>query len=564
MQRPSKKGHQSSSLSLKNPDLLLALLLGICSSAAYDCLGSYGGCKIDLLFAARALVLTILIYVLLFILRSILSHSHESLFPHGLVAPFVKQRYRAQHGLILMTLLFLLCWLPYLIMLFPGNIYMDTSYQLGMYEQFAESGDAKALNTHHPLFDMFVFGFVADTMSNITGNYRMGIFILTLMQAICSAFSFSLAIIYANRRWHCPKIVICSMVIFFALLPLLPILICSISKDSFFSWIYVLFLVSVIDIILSFRKDDRPDRRSLALLCASSGLMCCTKNFGIYVALGTLIALALCRSKCIKKTFRIVLPAILCAILASGFAFVLPKAFGVNGGGMQEALSVPFQQTALSLIRHGDEMSPDDKEIISRVIDIDTIEEDCTPQSADGVKGYSPKGSRADYLLYIKTWLKQGFLYPKDYLDALVSHEASLLTMTPIRQIFDSSWTTSTPALPEGYNTKPEFNVEASLGVREFYNWIIEIPILNVLFISFTYAFFIPLLLICSICRSARPRVFLPVIAATLITLAGVMLSPIPANHFEATRYLIPLVYTAPILIALSSLVLQEDRTHQR
>lgn len=544
--------------SLKMPDIVLAVLLGVCSSAANDCLGSNGTCKIDFPFVLRALIIAGLIFSLFCLLRAILSRSYEVAFADKFLSFFIKARPRAWQSILLVAALIFACWLPYLILLFPGNIYMDTSLQLEMYESFVENRSASVLNTHHPLFDMFVFGFIVDTVYGMTGSYQAGIFSLTLIQAVCTALSFSIATVYACRRWRCANLIVCMMVFFFALLPLLPILVCNISKDSFFSWIYVLFLTSLIDILMAFKRGDSPNRRSIVLLCLSGVFMCCTKNFGIYVVIGTLIALVFCRKKRVRDTFQIAIPVILCAMLVSGCAFILPKMFGITGGGAQEALSVPFQQTALSLIRHGDAMSQQDKEIIAKVIDVDTVEEDYTPHSADGVKGYAPKGSRSDYVPYIKTWLKQGFLYPKDYLDALVAHEANLFTATPIRHIFNSEWTKSSSILPEGYNVKSEFSAMTSSGVKDFYDWLIGVPLLNILFLSFTYALFIPAFFICSIGCSSKARPFLPVIVATLVTLAGIMLSPIPANHMEATRYLIPMVYTAPLLVGISSLVLQE------
>lgn len=539
-------------------DAVMSAVLGILTSAAFSCSGEDVALRIDLFFGLRAVGAGVLLYALFRLARNVLSWVAGSSRFDTLVRLAVDSR-RWPAGIGIVAGILLLCWAPYLVCAFPGNIYMDTSVQMDWYMRFVDTGNPHSISLHHPLVETMLFGWVMSTALQATGSFQVGIFILVVAQALCTALTFSLLISFARRRWQSSSMVIVLMFAFVALVPLVPIIICTVSKDSFFSWVYVLFLIGLIDIIRSCRDQEKPWGVSIALLAVGSVLSCVTKNFGIYVVVLALLALLLFGKVGKAVRLKVVVPVLAGTLIAAALVFVAPKAIGFYSGGMEEPLSLPFQQTALTLIRHGDEMPDDEKEVIDKVIDVETIADDYEPASADGVKGYSPKGARNDYVRYMVVWAKQGLRYPADYLDAFLGLEAPLFSPAPLKQIFDSGWTTNSDYFPDGYDEKSPFNTEASAGLRAFYLWLIDVPILNVLFMAFSYGVFVPCLLLGVVLSSSQKRAWIPVLVAVFVSLAGLMLSPIVAGHTESTRYFMPFVYSVPVLLVLCTSLLRSS-----
>lgn len=541
----------------------MSIPLGLLGALAFD-----GIANLEFIFDLRFFIRWLLICVALFvgfaIMRNLIARAaDDSILKSFYAGKHLEINKRWVLSLLGGALLLCIAWVPYLIAMYPGNLYASTSYQLVQYFSFIEAGDLSALTLQYPLFDTFVFGFIIDIVYRATGDFQAGIFTLAILQIFFIAFSLSIFFNVAHKRWKIAAKPLLIVFLFVAVLPLFPVMACTISKDSFFSWSYILFFVAVLDICVCARERWRILKRTTVLLCLAAALMCLTKTTGVYVALIGILALLCVRFWKWGQRVRVVLPALFTLIIAAAIAFVFPRAFGIASGGAQEMLSVPFQQTSVVLIEHGDEIPDEEMSVISKVIEVDTIRQDYAPFNADGVKGFSPRAATSEYTDYVSVWLQQGLRYPYEYFKAWMLLESPVFSDTTIEQIFDSSWTVDDPVLPTGYNEKPEYVRESSRAVHWLYAGLCDVPIFNLLFTTYTYAIFFPMFLLLLLIVARKLRSYMPVICMLFLSLAILFVSPVAGAHFEATRYIMPFVFTTPLVVVTCILAMRNHFIQQ-
>ena len=134
----------------------------------------------------------------------------------------------------------------------------------------------------------------------------------------------------------------------------------------------------------------------LAALPAILGLL---RNFGGAIPLVVFMVLALIK---LKKAG--ILPAAASAVLLLVFTLAVPKLAGIPDGQIREQMSMPLQTVAYYAQEHPDEITEEEKETISKVIDYDVMMENYTPAIADPIKNeseFTPE-TRAEFL---KMWL---------------------------------------------------------------------------------------------------------------------------------------------------------------
>lgn len=179
------------------------------------------------------------------------------------------------------------------------------------------------------------------------------------------------------------------------------------------------------------------------------------------------------------------------------------------------------------------------------------------PIIADPVKGVAKTKDSEAYWTYLKVWAEQGFRFPRTYFDAWASLDAGLFSGRPCKFVTDSlGHVDGMSYVPESTFEKPSGNQAASAFNSTAYLSLVEVPVAGRIIALSTYAVLIPLFCLLSIMRSQRRRILLPVVASILCTLAGVVLSPVTVG-IEATRYILPLMYSMPTMLAVARYALQ-------
>ena len=328
--------------------------------------------------------------------------------------------------------IFLICWLPYMIIMFPGIMNPDTRDQVAqitnntrfcftarMIEQ--NTPDFLWNNNHPVLFTLILKGFVF--LGGKIGSFAWGFELYAILQSI--AFAGTIAYLLTKLfSYGYSKKIITGFVVFFALNPLLPLWGMTIMKDIPFTIFLVLSCIWLYEIVSGKRKGSIV---SYVMLGFSLLLMMMFRNNGFYMALLAIPFLIFLLWKEKKKmfglcgTFLIALFTFKVLILGMLFTHL-----GIGAGSVGEMYSVPFQQTARYIKEYRSEVTKEEEQAILAVLNtggtLDEIADLYVPFRADQVKAkFNSKASGTEMKKYIQVWFSQFFKHPTVYVEAYIN-----------------------------------------------------------------------------------------------------------------------------------------------
>lgn len=301
--------------------------------------------------------------------------------------------------------LILLCWLPYLLLCYPGSVTYDGMYQLGQY-----FGQTEATN-HHPWLSTLLMGGIVSLGGD---NLSLGIFLYVLFQSlVCAA---ALAGVCWQVRALTGRAAAWLTLAFFALVPNFGGYAQMFVKDTLFFGVFAAFFLCVV-LFLKVRGKAGPLLWAGLLL---TGLLCALlRNNGLYIVVPTLFLLIPAAR---SLAARLGAAGLGVAILAVYLCFnqVLLPAWGVAPGSVREVLSLPFQQTARYVQVCGDTLTEEEIAVIDGVLDYETVVSSYDPRVSDPVKNTYHGDSEA-LKEYLELWLRQGLRRPDVYLEATLN-----------------------------------------------------------------------------------------------------------------------------------------------
>lgn len=448
----------------------------------------------------------------------------------------------------------LAAWLPYLFFMYPGNLSNDTTGQLTMFYTLMGHGE-RWITAHHPVFDTLVFGAITYPFYAI-GHFRIGVFICIAIQELMTAISFGVAFAWVRERLSISDEVFAIVLSFTALCPVVPLMVCSLSKDTFFSWTYLLWLVFFLDCVVV----GRVDRRHFIVLAATGALMVLTKKYGFFVASISLAVLVI--SFLAKKEFHTALISFaLVLVVGIAYGLAIPLLNSVTHADpayKSDTLIVPLQQVAMAYSRHPEDFSSEDLETVSKFINTDVINSgQWNKTNAGSIKSYvdssTPGGYTNEQIAhFLSIWWKIGLMHPGSYVDGWLSLEAPLFSFGKIVPLFDNHWHTwARPSvIPDQYFDKATPFAQLSAQIQAWYSWLTSVPGIDLLLTQALYAVVLPAYFLASELR--RNRALFPVIVPVIVSFLGLLVSPVVASNSETMRYLIPFVYSTPVLMCLA------------
>ena len=447
-------------------------------------------------------------------------------------------------NIILFFIIILISWMPILISLYPGSFSNDTWGQLNQYH-FFKMGEQ--LYDHHPVFDTLVFGTIIESLANITGNWHISMFIYVILQAILTSFVFSYSLVYAKEKLKLNDKFIIIFLILYCIIPLFPLIIHTINKDSLFSWIYILFYINYIEIIRTNGKSL--NKKNLLFLIITAIFSILTKKVGIYVILISLIILLIPK---INNKKKILLSILIISIIMFIFKPILFNIYSIRPGGKQEKYSLMFQQTANYLIHHSNDVTKEEEEVLQIVLgNLYYVKKVYNPIYADPVKGFHQKAPNNMYQKYLLVWLKQGFRHPDSYINAYNCMASGWFSFEKINIILNMNHHTQlNPKIIDESVAKRDWSYSLSEVVKIYYNKLSEIPIISILVSPILYILYIPIFtLSINIKYNWKEKYFLALIPVCLSIILGCLLSPTIALSKEGSRYLYPIIYSSIILL---------------
>jgi hypothetical protein len=304
-------------------------------------------------------------------------------------------------------------WLCWLLIHYPGSVDSDTITQLFQWLGLAAKVD------HHPWFDTMIFGWFFD-IGRAVGDLNVGLFVFLLFQVIATAAGMALALSYLARLGlpRGPRRVLTA---FAAVFPTFAMSVSVMSKDSLAGIFWIPFLVLYVEALRTRgRVLCRPWVGAAAVALAIPLVL--AKRSNVYLVVLCIVVLLLVSAW--RTGLRLGIGAAVIVLVTNVLwpGAVLP-ALQVRPGSLNDTLSIPLQQTARTVARHGNEIPPAERAAIDAVLRYDGLAKAYVPRRSDAVKGRWDNGATpAQKGAYWRTWLAQLTRYPSTYLAATANN----------------------------------------------------------------------------------------------------------------------------------------------
>ena len=457
---------------------------------------------------------------------------------------------------LIMIGLFFVAWLPYFIIFYPGTANVDTVVQ--MMQSFEIPSYINKLTTiqppdayytnHHPFAVTKLFELFFKLGLNVFGDIKVGIAIYVVLHMLFLAAVFTVALQYLRHIGVTKKrILFIQLVIMF--LPIFPMYSICMVKDTLFSAYLLLFMIMMYEVI---RSDGAIFKKwwFVALVALDCALIMLTKNYGMYIVAIVGIVIAVIYRKQIVRILISFLPIIL--LYQFLWIGVLLPVWNVAPVGKQEALSVPFQQTARYITEYGDEVTEEEKEAINAVLPYNRLAKLYDPMLSDWVKEkFRQESTSEDLHNYFRVWWQMFLKHPGTYIESILNNTYEYWDMDKISDLeyyqFSDYLQRHDPDMEHAelyvihnYNTGGE-----RYGIYQFVLMLEKTPIANI----FASLGLIPWLILYMIVFTVFERrgkyvlqYFVPVIIYA-ICIAG------PDNG--NSRYIMPVIFAMPYYVAL-------------
>ncbi len=301
-------------------------------------------------------------------------------------------------------------WIPIIVLRYPAGIEHDGYYQICQYYGIYTLSDI------NPPASTFLIGSFVRAGELLFGSYNIGAFCYVVFQAACCSLVLAYSLMVMKRIGVSDRFVLFTVLVYM-FSPIFCGYTTSVIKDTPFS-ISVLLLVSALSDYLYLGKN----RKNAGLILISSVSVLAFRGTGIVFVviclLITVFAFAVKREKS---------EGVLCVLFSGALViwacwqFLMVPAAGVEKGssGLKETLAVPLQQTALFCKTYPEEVTVEEKEIISRVLDYEKMTDRFDINLSDPVKELW-HGSKNDLGDYFSVYFRQMIRHPGVYANAFL------------------------------------------------------------------------------------------------------------------------------------------------
>lgn len=328
------------------------------------------------------------------------------------------------------AIILFVCWLPYYILFFPATSNPDTISMIMQFlhypatirgHLFTDLTSVKWADTyitnHHPVFLTVIFGLFAK-FGMLLGNIKYGIAVYTVLQMATFAFTFSCCLAYL-KRIGVGRSVTNFIKWFLAFCPVFAVYSVCMLKDTVFSMCTLVLCLLIFEIVRT-KGNSLKSVKFCVMLTVAALLFMLTKNQGVYILFLVTIVILIVYRKMWKPLLCTLVAALI--VFQVGFQKILLPSLHIAPSGIQETLSVPFQQTARYLLEYPDDVKDSEKDAINKILDYENIAKLYKPGNSDFVKfTYKQDASKEDLLKYFKVWAKMGLRHPDSYLKSTLN-----------------------------------------------------------------------------------------------------------------------------------------------
>lgn len=311
-----------------------------------------------------------------------------------------------------------LCWLPWLVIFYPGSVPWDGWRQIWMFFGYSE------LTNQHPWQVTMLIGTLMSLGRKVSDNF--GVFTVVLTFSVIEALGFA-AVCSKIKKWKAPRWVIAGTPLFFGIVPLFANYAQAILKDSIFTPMFAWYVAVLLDLCLCGKeKTEKEYRTDMLCLLLSGLLVCMTRRNGMYLVLPSLLLLFAFTEK--KRMGYMLAVTVALLVLHMGGGNYMAGRLGVVPGSVRAMLAIPFQQTARYVKAYPEDVTEEEEKAIRAVLAYDKLAEVYDPQNYDPVKetfaavtaDYSEEKLKESLKVYFKAWFSMFLRHPGVCLEASI------------------------------------------------------------------------------------------------------------------------------------------------
>jgi hypothetical protein len=441
-----------------------------------------------------------------------------------------------KHTLLVSALVTFVCWMPMLIIFFPGSLPFDGFRQLDMY--FGVS----PFTNNHPVLATWIMGLFMQ-LGQLLGSDNYGITLYVWFQSIVCAIIYGLSVSYM-RRLKTPFWLQAATILFFGLLPIWGAYAQAEIKDTLFTGIFVLYMLMIVSCL----KDTEAFFSKISnhvLFGLITVLLCLLRNesIGIVVFTGVFLFFAVR-----KKNKLWAAGSLLAVIIIYGlFSNALLPALKIPPGSYQEPFSVPLQQTARYVSLHEKDVTEKEKAAIDAVLDYSQIKKSYDPTLSDPIKNIvRVTATKEQWKTYFSVWYKMFFKHPATYIQATLHNSYGYFypdSKIQRRMLFN--YVIETNHVNTGYFdfATEKNNIGMRKTVEDFGNLAWNVPGVSLLYSTAVYTWIL-IILFTMLLRKKKLKAMValvPLIVKLIFNFAS------PTN---LVRYVLPIMAALPLLIA--------------
>lgn len=323
--------------------------------------------------------------------------------------PLKTKRYllNRQYNFLFLFIVFLIAWLPILLIFWPGIYTYDSAMQI--YQLLNNS-----ITEHHPVIHTLLLNMII-LVGKLTGSYYIGTIVQTVFQMLI-CLSVNAYICSRLSSFKINKLLYFSIIVYYALFPLNMLTPIYITKDTLFSTFFFLLIFKFCEYYTLEKKELSKNKAiELIIIIVLVGLF---RNNAIYALLATIPFLLFIKNKKVRSNLIFIFA------LSSFFTLVTDQVLVVitkAQPGMQgQMYSVPLQQLARSYNNNQNSFTLNEKKELFNYVPEKNIK-NYNPRISDYVKGpFTLKKSGNSTGDFIKLWCKVGIKNKKNYTDAFL------------------------------------------------------------------------------------------------------------------------------------------------
>jgi len=293
---------------------------------------------------------------------------------------------------------------------YPGNLTPDSISQTSQLMQGSYSN-------HHPFYHTMVIKLFVTIGLKIFGGMNEAVALYHVFQILFMAVCFSMVVFTAYETGISLKAVITAAV-WYAIMPFNIMYSFTMWKDIMFGGFVVLFLTFIYRLL----KNVGKYKIFNYIMFVVPGLgVCLFRSNGFFAFVIAAVTFFVLFWKTEKKICISFAGIIVLAFLMKHLAL---SNLGVNQPDTVEALSVPLQQVARTVIEHND-FTQEERETLNNIVDISAIPEIYKSYISDPVKGLIRSSGNQQYIIEnkwecIKLYITIGLRHPLTYIRAWI------------------------------------------------------------------------------------------------------------------------------------------------